>query len=75
MDCFLQQLHPLSYIEYLEDYTNIEPKNETGKVRPTISEETLSTAVTEYVINEMLPHSTIENAFFRKLIKSKLILV
>lgn len=64
-----QQLHALDYIEFLEDYTNIEPKSETGKRYPKTSAKTLCAAVTEYVINEILPRSTIENESFRKLIR------
>lgn len=65
-------MHPLSYIEYLEELTNeCELTSRTREGCRRISQESLSTALTEYVINEVLPHSAVENRSFRKLIKGE----
>lgn len=66
-----QQLHGLSYIEYLEDYTSIgsEGANEKKTHNQKILPKTLRTAVSKYLLSELLPLSTIENDSFRKLIK------
>lgn len=66
-----QQLHGLSYIEYLEDYISMGLEDADGKVSQRIFPKTLHTAVSNYIIKEHLPVSTIENESFRKLIKGK----